>query len=79
MKIFQLDVTKDHCPMTFVKTKLELEKLGEGDRLDVLVNEGEPLENIPSSAKEQGFKVTDIRHVQGTVYKVTIAKEEIND
>ncbi|MGD0229236.1 MAG: sulfurtransferase TusA family protein [Syntrophorhabdales bacterium] len=74
MKIFQLDVTKDHCPMTFVKTKLELEKLGEGDRLDVLVNEGEPLENIPASAKEQGFTVTDIRHVQGAVYKITIAK-----
>jgi TusA-related sulfurtransferase len=65
--------------MTFVKTKLELEKLDEGDRLDVLVNEGEPLDNIPASAKEQGFKVTDIRHVQGTVYKVTITKEEINE
>jgi TusA-related sulfurtransferase len=74
MKILQLDVTKDHCPMTFVKTKLELEKLEDGDRLDVLVNEGEPLENIPASAKEQGFTVTDISHVQGTVYKLSITK-----
>jgi TusA-related sulfurtransferase len=60
--------------MTFVKTKLELEKLGEGDQLDVLVSEGEPLDNIPASAKEQGFNVTAITHVQGTVYKITITR-----
>ena len=30
-----LDITKEHCPMTFVKTKIELSKLNEGDILEV--------------------------------------------
>ena len=62
--------------MTFVKAKLELEKLESGDQLDVLVTEGEPLENIPKSAKEQGFNVTEVSHVEGPVYRISIVKEE---
>ena len=52
---FLLDITKDHCPMTFVKTKLQLEKLDAGDILEVLLNEGEPLENVPKTAKDTMF------------------------
>lgn len=60
MATYQLDITKEHCPMTFVKTKIELAKLREGDKLNVLVSEGEPLNNIPRSSIEQGFKVISI-------------------
>lgn len=69
-----LDITKEHCPMTFVRTKLELAKLKEGDVLEVLLSEGEPLNNVPKSATEQGFKVLSIEHVEGTTHKVTIQK-----
>ena len=60
--------------MTFVKTKIELAKLAEGDILDVLLAEGEPLENVPRSAKEQGYNVLSVEHVEGTTHKVTIQK-----
>lgn len=60
MATYQIDITKEHCPMTFVKTKIELAKLREGDKLNVLVSEGEPLNNIPRSSIEQGFKVISI-------------------
>jgi TusA-related sulfurtransferase len=69
-----LDITNEHCPMTFVKTKIELAKLSEGDILEVLLAEGEPLENVPRSAKEQGFNVLSVEHVEGTTHKVTIQK-----
>lgn len=69
-----LDITKEHCPMTFVKTKLELAKLNNGDILEVLLSEGEPLENVPRSASEQGFKVISVEHLEGTTHKVTIQK-----
>ncbi len=69
-----LDITKEHCPMTFVKTKIELAKLNEGDILEVLLSEGEPLENVPRSAAEQGFKVLGVEFVEGTTHKVTIKK-----
>ena len=69
-----LDITKEHCPMTFVKTKIELSKLQPGDTLEVLLTEGEPLENVPRSAKEQGYNVLSVEHVVGNVHKVTIKK-----
>jgi len=69
-----LDITKEHCPMTFVKTKLALSKLNKGDILEVLLTKGEPLENVPKSATEQGYKVLSVEHVEGDVYKVIIEK-----
>lgn len=70
----ELDITKEHCPMTFVKTKLKLAQIQKGDTLEVLLSEGEPLENVPRSAEEQGYKVLSIEHVEGTTHKVTIEK-----
>lgn len=70
----ELDITKEHCPMTFVKTKLKLAQIREGDTLEVLLSEGEPLENVPRSAEEQGYRVLSIEHVKGTTHKVTIKK-----
>jgi len=74
MATFNLDITKEHCPMTFVKTKIQLAKIAKDDILDVLVTEGEPLENIPKSATEQGFKVLGIEHVQDKIHKIRIKK-----
>jgi TusA-related sulfurtransferase len=69
-----LDITKEHCPMTFVKTKIELAKLQPGDILEVLLAEGEPLDNVPRNAREQGYHVLSVEHVEGTTHKVTIKK-----
>ena len=69
-----LDVTKEHCPMTFVKTKIALSKLSKGDYLEVLVIEGEPLDNIPKSSVEQGYIVVDIEHIIDDVHKIVLQK-----
>jgi TusA-related sulfurtransferase len=74
MSEFKLDITKEHCPMTFVKTKLQLEKLSPGDRLEVLLSEGEPLENVPKAAAEQGYNVIGIYPVSGKTHRVVIEK-----
>ena len=70
----QLDITKEHCPMTFVKTKIALSKLSIGDRLEVLVTEGEPLDNIPKSSTEQGFNVVEVTHVKDKIHRILIQK-----
>jgi TusA-related sulfurtransferase len=74
MTINKLDITKEHCPMTFVKTKIELSKLQVGDQLEVFVTEGEPLENIPKSSVEQGYKIIEISHLSGNIHKILIQK-----
>jgi TusA-related sulfurtransferase len=68
-----IDVTRDHCPMTFVKVKVALEELAEGEQLDVLLCAGEPLDNIPRSAEEAGDRVVAISEEQGK-YHVIIEK-----
>ena len=52
-----LDVTRDLCPLTFVKTRLELEELKPGQLLEVFVREGEALENVARSCALDGNPV----------------------
>lgn len=69
-----LDITKDHCPMTFVKTKLKLNELKAGDRLELRLMEGEPLKNIEKSSLEQGFKLLSVYKEENGIYKVLVEK-----
>ena len=74
MSIVKLDITREHCPMTFVKTKIALSKLQTGDILEVLLIEGEPLQSVPKSSREQGYNVLEVSHVAGNIHKVLIEK-----
>ncbi len=53
-----LDITGVTCPVTWVKTKLALERLAPGEVLIVRCTPGEALENVPRSAREAGHEVT---------------------
>lgn len=53
----RLDIRAYSCPMTWVKTRIALERLAPGERLEVLLAEGEPLENVPRTAEEEGHLV----------------------
>lgn len=54
---FHLDITQEICPLTFVKTKLLIEKMESGQVVQVRLKGAEPLENVPRSAREQGHTV----------------------
>ncbi|MDR3144976.1 MAG: sulfurtransferase TusA family protein [Treponema sp.] len=70
----RLDITKEHCPMTFVKTKVALDALEPGGTLELLVLKGEPLDNIPRSAKAEGHTVLAVEPVEGDVHRILIKK-----
>lgn len=57
MADYFLDITDKVCPMTFVKTKLLLEKMTRGQTADVRLRAGEPLENVPRSLTELGQEI----------------------
>ncbi len=65
-----LDVTKEHCPMTFVKVKIRLATMNLGERLEVIMEGGEPLANIPRSAAEQGHRVIETTERNGHFHVV---------
>jgi tRNA 2-thiouridine synthesizing protein A len=64
-----LDITALTCPMTWVRTKLELERMTAGEALEVRCREGEALENVPRSAREAGHAVS----VEGTTIRIVRA------
>jgi tRNA 2-thiouridine synthesizing protein A len=53
----ELDITRDTCPMTFVRTRLALDRMAAGQVLQVRLRGEEPLRNVPRSAIEQGHQV----------------------
>lgn len=74
-----LDITGEVCPLTFVKTKLILEKMQPGETLEVRLQGAEPLRNVPRSVTELGHEVMsfvaeDGEGVQG-IHRLRIRKE----
>lgn len=69
-----IDITREHCPMTFVKVTLALARISSGETLGVLLTAGEPLDNVPRSAKEQGHTVSD-PEPRGEHYQLSIVKK----
>jgi len=59
---FQLDVSSDTCPMTFVRTRLQLDKMAVGEVLELRYRGEEPRRNLARSLDEQGHKVLQHEH-----------------
>src|SRR6185437_6888317 len=53
----ELDITGEVCPMTFVRTRLALDRMTPGQTLLVRLRGDEPLRNVPRTAREQGHEV----------------------
>ncbi len=56
----EIDITNDICPMTYVRTRLALDKMTAGQTLLVTLKGEEPLKNVPRTAKEQGHEVLSL-------------------
>lgn len=61
------------CPMNFVKTKIELSVLKSGDLLEILLDDGEPIENVPGSIKSEGHNILKQNRIDN-YWKVLIQK-----
>lgn len=55
-----IDITGEVCPMTFVRTRLALDRMTPGQILLVRLQGAEPAQNVPRSAAEQGHEVLSI-------------------
>jgi TusA-related sulfurtransferase len=56
----QLDLRGTPCPINFVRTKLRLEKMAPGTLLEVWLDPGEPMEQVPDSLKMEGYSIEQI-------------------
>jgi TusA-related sulfurtransferase len=70
----RVDITTVVCPVTFVKTKVALEELEDGQVLEVRLNAGEPIQNVPRSLKDEGHKVTNVTQSADGTFLLTVVK-----
>lgn len=69
-----LDITDVVCPITFVKTKVALEELEDGQTLELRLNGGEPIQNVPRSLKDEGHRVTGVSQNDDGTYTLMVIK-----
>ena len=63
------------CPLNFVKAKLQLEKIDIGCVLEILLDAGEPVRNVPASFSQQGQEVTEVNDLGG-YFSVKVRKKK---
>ena len=61
----QLDLRGTPCPINFVRTKLRLEQMKPGELLEVWLDPGEPIEQVPDSLTMAGYQVEQITDCVG--------------
>ena len=69
-----VDITDVVCPVTFVKAKVALDELDDGDVLSIHMNDGEPVQNVPRSIKEEGHKILKLIDNQNGTYDLIVQK-----
>ena len=71
----ELDLRGVICPYNFVKTKLKLEGMEGGQVLAVLLDDGDPIKNVPRSVSNEGHAILSQDLVEG-FYRVLIRRRE---
>ena len=56
----QLDLRGTPCPINFVRTKLRLEQMTPGALLEVWLDPGEPIEQVPDSLAMEGYAIEEV-------------------
>ena len=69
-----VDITDVVCPVTFVKAKVALEELDEGQIISIRMNDGEPVQNVPRSIKEEGHQILKLDDNEDGTYTLYVKK-----
>lgn len=59
----KIDLRGTPCPLNFVRTKLRLEQMAPGAVLEVWLDAGEPIEQVPDSLKMEGYQILETQFV----------------
>ncbi|MDD6637368.1 MAG: sulfurtransferase TusA family protein [Lachnospiraceae bacterium] len=71
-----VDITDKVCPLTFVKAKVTLDELDDGEVLAIRMNDGEPVQNVPRSIKEEGHQILKLEDNEDGTYTLYVKKVE---
>lgn len=71
-----IDLRGVSCPTNFVKVKLALEELENGEITQILLDDGEPVKNVPRSLKAEGHKLIGLKQSDEGHYILELEKFE---
>ncbi len=71
-----IDLRGVGCPTNFVKAKLALEEVETGETAQILLDDGEPVKNVPRSLKAEGHKLLGLRQSDEGHYVLELEKVE---
>ena len=69
-----MDLRGVPCPLNFVRTKLKLEQLAVGDRLEVWLDAGEPIQQVPTSLEVAGHQVLELDPQPEGYYRLLVVR-----
>lgn len=71
-----VDITDKVCPLTFVKAKVAIDELEDGEVIAIRMNDGEPVQNVPRSIKEEGHQILKLANNEDGTYNLIVKKVE---
>jgi TusA-related sulfurtransferase len=72
----EVDITDKVCPLTFVKAKVAIDELDDGQVIAIRMNDGEPVQNVPRSMKEEGHQILKLVNNEDGTYTLVVKKVE---
>ncbi len=72
----ELDIRGEVCPFTFVKSKLVLEEMEEGQVLRVIIDYEPSAENVPKSMREEGQEVIAVNKIGDNLWEILVRKKK---
>ena len=69
-----MDLRGIPCPLNYVRTKLKLEQLAAGDRLEVWLDAGEPVQQVPTSLEVAGHSVIELEQQPEGYYRLLVVR-----
>ena len=71
---YELDITTEVCPMTFVRTKLLLERMMPGQTANIRLRGSEPVDNVPRAVRDHGHEVLALTPIGDDIYELMIRR-----
>jgi tRNA 2-thiouridine synthesizing protein A len=69
-----VDITDVGCPVTFAKVEMALDEIENGQLIEIRMNDGEAIQNVPRSLKADGHQVTSVQRGPDNTYQVIVKK-----
>jgi TusA-related sulfurtransferase len=69
-----IDITDVVCPITFVKAKVAMDELEEGQIISIRMNDGEPVQNVPRSIKDEGHQILKLINNNDGTFNLIVKK-----